>query len=596
MKGLCSPLVLLVAVLGRLGGGSWADGHSLVRRGANIPGPENFVRHRYPTVVAFDDYLYIDGGELLQQVNGTETNSTQLSQSYSSYALNSTLSLGLNESWTNETAEFRSIQKTAPLLDQQIYWTDTRINTFYTWGGKAVGSATPPANELWLFNGDGTGGGAWSQVPQGDFRDFSRLRRPVGSSFTQTAHAGYALGGQVTSETDSSIQKANPGYALPGLVSYDFQTSQWTNISTVGYQGSGYGTNLNGRAEYIPFGPNGLLLFFGGAETPVDATDESIVQLLWNMLWLYDPVTGKWYNQMTTTTGGIPRPPQMERACSVGVEGPNNTYEIFIYGGTSDQLGVITSDVYVLSLPGFVFFRANSAGTPRADHACVVVGKGKRQMLSYGGVDGGSGLRSSTTTPDPWRQGLGIFDMTEMRWTDSYDPNAINYEPPADVNSWYVRGGMDKVVWSSDEVKQLFVNGTITYGGNSNSSSTENSDDSRSGRRIGGIVGGTVGGVIVLTAACAGTFVLLRRRRRRQSAVSEEISEYRPEPWPKDTPRLRSTTPGTMMTLEPTPIEPVEISGIARGELPGEDVDWAYELPVPTPRMRPELPDRKYTF
>ncbi|XXG98993.1 hypothetical protein Hte_005326 [Hypoxylon texense] len=595
MKGLCSPLVLLlVAVLGRLGGGSWTDGHSLTRRGADNPGLENFVRHRYPTVVAFGDYLYVDGGELLQQINGTGTNTTQSGQSYSSYALNSTLSLRLDEAWTNETAEFRSINKTAPLLDQQIYWTDTPINTFYTWGGMAIGSATPPANELWLFNADGTGGGVWSQIPQGDFRDFSRLHRPVGSSFTQTARVGYALGGQVTSKTDRSIQKEDPGYAVPGLVSYDFQTSQWTNISTAGYQG--YGTNLNGQAEYIPFGPNGLLLFFGGAETPVDATAGSIVQLSWNTLTLYDPMTGKWYSQLTS---GM-RPPQVERACSVGVEGPNNTYEIFIYGGTSDQWGLISSDVYVLSLPGFVFFKADSRGTPRADHACVVVGKGKRQMLSYGGVDGGSGLRSSTTTPDPWRQGIGIFDMTEMKWMDSYDPNATNYDVPADVNDWYERGGMNNVTWTSDEVKQLFVNGSsLTYGGTSNSSSTANSDSSdssHSGRRIGGIVGGTVGGVIVISVACAVAFLLLRRRRRRQSAISEEISEYRPEPWPKDTPRLRSTTPGTMMTLEPTPIEPVEISGTARGELPGEDVDWTYELPVPTPRTRPELPDREYTF
>lgn len=210
-------------------------------------------------------------------------------------------------------------------MDQQIYWTDTPINTFYTWGGKAVGSAAPPANELWLFNADtGTGGGTWSQVPQGDFRDFAKLKRPVGAAFTQAGHVGYALGGQVTSKTDPSIQKEDPGYALPSIVSFDFQTNNWTNVSTAGYQGYGSGTRLNGRAEYVPFGPNGLLLFLGGAESPVDATDESIAQVSWNVLWLYDPVTRKWYSQ--ATTGKLP--PQMERACSVGVEGPNNTYEM----------------------------------------------------------------------------------------------------------------------------------------------------------------------------------------------------------------------------------------------------------------------------
>ncbi|KAI0172257.1 hypothetical protein GGR52DRAFT_461214 [Hypoxylon sp. FL1284] len=582
MKGLCSPLVLLVAVLGTFGGGCWVNGHSLARRDADGPGRENFVRHRYPTVVAFGDYLYVDGGELLLSPNGTGTNNTQL--------VNSTLSLNLNKAWTNETAEFRSIPKEAPNLDQQICWSDSSINTFYTWGGSAVGSAAPPSNELWLFNGDGTGGGSWSQVPQGDFRDFSRLRRPVGSSFTQSGHVGYAFSGQVTSKTDLSVHKEDPGYALPGLVSYDFHTSQWSNISTAEYRG--YGTNLNGQAQFVPFGPNGLLLFLGGAETPVDATAESIVPLDWNTLWLFDPVARRWYIQGTTGN----RPPLVERACSVGVKGPGNTYEIFIYGGSSTQLGGVSSEVYVLSLPGFVFFKANR-GTPRADHACVVVGKGKRQMVSYGGVDGGADLSSSTTTPDPWKQGLGIFDMSEMKWADSYDPNMTDYNTPDVISNWYTQGGMEDVCWTNDAVKQLFVNGSsISYGAAGNASSTENSDSSQSARRIGAIVGGTVGGVIVISVAGVVVFFWLRKRRHRQSITSETISEYRPEPWPKDTPRLRSTTPGTMATYYSTQTEPVEISGTARGELAGEEVRWTYELPGSTPRIRSELPDRKYTF
>ncbi|KAL7628091.1 hypothetical protein AAE478_002288 [Parahypoxylon ruwenzoriense] len=451
---------------------------------------------------------------------------------------------------------------------------------------------SPPANELWRFNADDSGNGAWSQVTQGDYRYFSRLLRPVGAAVTQSAHVGYALGGQVTEKTDSSIQKTGPGYALPGLVSYDFLTGQWANKSSVEFEG--YGTNLNGRAEYVPFGPNGLLLFLGGAETPVDATEESIVQLSWNTLTLHDPVTGKWYTQATKGT----RPPTVERACTVGVRGPNNTYEIFIYGGTSAQLGGSSSDVHVLSLPGFVFFRGDSAGTPRADHACVVVGKGKRQMLSFGGTDGGPGLHSPTTTPDPWKQGLGVYDMSEMKWADSYETDAADYQSPTVVVDWYAQGGMGMIVWDSDAVKELFINGSSTvYGGTGNSAdgSSDSSDSSQNpARRTGAIIGGAVGGTVVLTIVGVVMYLASKRRRRRQNTVADAIDEYRPEPWPKDpdSSRMRSTTPGTMIE---TPVEPVEISGIAREELPGADVDWTYELPVPTPRLRPELPDRKYT-
>ncbi|KAI1136970.1 hypothetical protein F5Y05DRAFT_92832 [Hypoxylon sp. FL0543] len=595
MKGLCAPLVLLLAVLGYSGGrGGLVDGYGLTRRGVDIPGPDNFIRHRYPSVVTFGDHLYIDGGVLSQRINGTDSNSTQSGQTYPFYAVNSTLSLRLNESWTNDTVTFRSISKTAPLLSQQVYWSDPSngAGALYTWAGMALGSDPPPTNEQWLFNADGAGGGTWSQVPQGDFRGFSQLRRPVGAAFTQSAHVGYALGGQTTSMTDRSVQKAYPGYALTDLVSYDFETGKWANVSTVGQYG-GYGTSLNARAEYIPFGPNGLLLFLGGAETPVDATNNSIVEPTWNIVYLHDPVTGKWYRQPTSGA----RPPVVERACSVGVQGPNNTYEIFIYGGNSDQIDGTSSDVHVLSLPGFVFFDAHSPGTPRADHGCAVVGKGKRQMLSYGGVDGGQLLRDPTTTPDPWKQGLGIYDMTEMKWVDLYDPNAANYESPAAVAEWYANGGMDTVAWC-DDLKDLMINGSSsTYGAPGNSSSTDSSEDSSQVRRTGVIVGSTVGAVVLLTIMGVVVFLVVRwhRRRREDTVVGDTFEEYRPEPWPKDSPRLRSTTPGTMIS-SPTPVEPIEILGTAREELPAEDVDMAYELPVPTPRLRPELPDRKYSY
>ncbi|KAI1079504.1 hypothetical protein F5B20DRAFT_166805 [Whalleya microplaca] len=543
MKGLYMPFVLLL-VLGCLGGIANGARH-LATRGADNPGPDTFIRYQFPSVVVLGDYAYIDGGEIFSRVNGTGSEA-----STSAHTVSTTLSLGLNQSWTNETVALRSIPKAAPLLSRQIYWINHGIKTFYTWGGMASGSASPPANELWRFAADGSGGGQWFQVPQGDYLDFSRLVRPVGAAFTQSADVGYALGGEVTSKTDTSIQKDDPGYALPGLVSYNFETGQWKNTSSAEYQG--YGTSLNARAEYVPFGPNGLLLFLGGAEAPVDAEAGNVDQISWDTLTLHDPVTGKWYTQATTGT----RPPTVERACSVGINGPNNTYEIFMYGGVSDHTGNASSEVYVLSLPGFVFFKSTSDGTPRRDHDCAVVGK--RQMLSVGGTDGGRDSNSSAASPDPWKQGLGIFDMSKMEWTKSYDSGAADYESPAVLDEWYRRGGMDFVSWKSDEVKRLFINGTsTTYGGGRNSPTSNPSDGTQqSTLPTGAIVGSTVGGVLVLTSAGVIIFSMLRRRKRRRhrprNTIDSTIEEYRPEPWPKSDP-WRSPTPGAMSS--PTPVE-----------------------------------------
>ncbi|OTB19672.1 hypothetical protein K445DRAFT_313450 [Daldinia sp. EC12] len=603
MKGLRSPFPLVLAVLGCLGRSSLVDGNGLTRRAVDNPGPDSFIRHRYPSVVPFGGYVYIDGGQLFQKSSGNGTNSTQWNQ-YSPYAASSTLSLNLNESWTNETVKLRTIPKTAPLLGQQVYWTDHSYprGSFYVWGGMTMDDGPPPEDQFWYFSADGSGGGSWSQLPQSDYRSFSQLLRPAGASFAQSSNVGYSFGGQATRHSDVSIQDDGLGKAVTGVVSYNFQTNKWASQSSDSF--GQYGTSLYGCAEYVPFGPNGLLVFLGGAEAPVDIKDDNYIGgIPWATLTLFDPVTGKWYKQRATGMS----PPLIERACSVGVRGPNNTYEIFIYGGSSaNHAGNTFSDVYVLSLPGFVFFKSNSSGTPRADHGCAVIGNGKRQMLSYGGIDADPGLGSHNMTPDPWKQSLGIYDMSEMIWKDSYDVNAADYESPAVVRDWYAQGNMETMTWDNDELKELFINGSSsTYGAMNNSSVMDDPPQSslNSEQRIGAIVGGTVGGVVVLTAVAVAMFLRRRRKRRlsQSSQASSTINEYRPEPWPKDSPRMRSTTPGTIITFgsSPTPVEPVEISGTTRGELPAEDVEWTYELPCPTPhatpRLRPELPDKKFS-
>ncbi len=73
----------------------------------------------------------------------------------------------------------------------------------------------------------------------------------------------------------------------------------------------------------------------------------------------------------------------------------------FLYGGVSDQIRDTSSEVYVLSLPGFVFFKGPTDAPPRSDHQCAIVGQGRRQMLSMGGVDGENRTFTAPTTADP---------------------------------------------------------------------------------------------------------------------------------------------------------------------------------------------------
>ena len=236
----------------------------------------------------------------------------------------STWSIDLTKSWTNETVPLRAIPKTSPVLAKQVHWVDGK--SLYTWGG-FTSDGSSPEQALWRFTADGSGGGAWAQVTQRDYRSFSKLKGTFGSAFTQTDDVGYSFGGAVTKSSDSSVDKAKPGYATPGLVSYNFRTGTWENSTVTTSSYGGYGTSLNARAEYVPFGPNGLVMFLGGAETPVDATNESIVEVNWNKISMVDPVTNKWYSQTTNGT----KPPTIESHCRGGVPGPNGTYEMYEY-------------------------------------------------------------------------------------------------------------------------------------------------------------------------------------------------------------------------------------------------------------------------
>ncbi|KAI1326127.1 hypothetical protein F5Y16DRAFT_375842 [Xylariaceae sp. FL0255] len=638
MQGQCSTLELLTVwgALGSLGfaRASGSTGPNRHRRQDNtttnspdIPTAENFIRRACSTVAVIGDYVYIDGGQVTESVDGSSPSNSP------AYGVNTTWSIDLTQAWTNSTVQIQSIPKAAPALAKQVLWIDESSNSYYTWGGFVVESGeSPPVHELWNFQTDGTGGGTWSQVSQQDYIAFEKLLNPIGASYTQSGMIGYAFGGSVVTDSDSSIQDVGlPGMALPGLVSYDFQTGQWTNSSTSYY--GGYGTNIDGRAQYIPFGPNGLLMFLGGAETPIDATNDTIVQVDWNTVTLVDPVTGQSYTQTTSGT----KPPTIESHCTVGVPGQNGTYEIFIYGGVSDQLRTTSGQMTVLSLPGFTFFEGPTDAA-RSDHECAIVGKGQRQMFSIGGVDGENRTYTAPTTADPWTYSIGIFDMTDLTWLSSYDPNATTYDSPDVVKQWYAAGNLDNVQWDDDALKNLMLNTTSTTDA---SQASSNGSMSRS-VVAGGVAGGIAGFAILMTVS-----LLYRRRRKRSRAeavgrdisnpfgtrvrrgrhrnfpypepmyfatesIQDRIAEYKPEPWPKDH-SLTVSSPHSSMYSSPT--LPVGAEGASkafsldgypprRSELPGDHVrpeelmgsnpEFAHELPAPLERVRLELPDREY--
>ena len=79
---------------------------------------------------------------------------------------------------------------------------------------------------------------------------------------------------------------------------------------------------------------------------------------------------------------------------------------------------------------------------------------GKRQVLTVGG------LEFTTPGKDEAPMGLMVYDMTAMKWKDSYDATLGDYERPDAISAFYKNGSLDRVQWSSKDVQSLFMDGT----------------------------------------------------------------------------------------------------------------------------------------
>nr|CDP31338.1 Putative protein of unknown function [Podospora anserina S mat+] len=492
------------------------------------PGDGATNAHVIFEAIVLGDYLYIDGGEVSHLDNGKNSTDKR-----ASHALNHTLSLPLNISWNNQTVAFNKIPKppSVPSLNCQAAWRDPSGTAFYIWGGITSYRTQPPPSELWKFTADGYGGGSWNKHEKISSVSLGKHVRTSRGAWTQSKDVGYWLGGYGTANTDTSIlpPQSSDGdknifLAVLGITLLKMASGELTNSSSVGM--GPFGTLWGGSAHHVPLGgggeqSDGLLVFLGGVTAPVlsylESPDHRPVEF--TNITVYDPLYKKWYSQQTT--GAIPTP--RYQICVVGVKGDNGTYEIFIYGGiswSSAKTPKTVGEVYVLSLPGFVFFKApveQTLGKKRDDHTCVVAGK--RQMITIGGYD--ESLRSPDRywrDPDPWSNGLGVFDLTEMRWSNEYNAAAEGYKSPAVVKTWYSEGGLESVAWSDNTLKRMFLEPQSTTIPPDQESSTPSDPSTGTSPSpsleivVGAVLGGVGGGTLLAAAA----FLFYRHHRKRK--------------------------------------------------------------------------------
>ncbi|KAK1625716.1 hypothetical protein BDP81DRAFT_496323 [Colletotrichum phormii] len=433
---------------------------------SDVPAPDLFLRRGLANVAVFGNFLYIDGGEVSQlDAEGkpyTLNNNTRGSQ-----AMNSTLSIDLSKSWSTTNVTLREIPKEPHGMDRQALWKREDTNSLYIWGGHGPNTGRLLDESLstgfWRFQTDGAGGGQWSKETPINPTEFKELQRSEDGAFASTPEGGFWFGGSADLRTRLNRTDGKTNTAVqptPGMVHYDWRTNQWSN-ETEEFKAAfpPFGTMKGAKALYVPnYGTSGLVFLLGGFMSTLEPFEDGRNSVYgwmdFSKITFMDPVSKKWFSQNATG----PAPTRRQWFCMVGVEG-KSSYEIFVFGGVAEYKDTPYDDVFVLSLPGFVWKQVlYDSRFPRTEHHCGVIGK--RQMVIVGG-------RNTTKTsqenvagwalPDPWPQGLGLFDMKEWIWKSEYNATAEKYESHQEIESWYREIGTASVTWSSDEAKSFFL-------------------------------------------------------------------------------------------------------------------------------------------
>ncbi|KAF6823127.1 kelch repeat protein [Colletotrichum musicola] len=465
-----------------------------------LPNVTNSMDGVPKTAFVIGQYLYVDGG----WVNLTSRNDNKR-KDWS----NITFSIDLSGSWRPDDVQARQIRKPAPTTGRQAYFLDASSNnTVYGWGGLIEGDNPTSRTPLGKFVADGSGGGSWSTEfeSQASHVGLDSLSRSHGGAVASTPEGGFYFGGMW-----EKTAKSSPGVWIPDYFQFNSTSPKTAWVNHTNSENGPFSPSSPSRtlyaasAHYIPDFGNGLIIIIGGSTySPESGKSEDLGS---ETLWLLDPVTNKWYSQKTT--GDKPRP-QRRWPCTVGAPSRNGTYEIFMFGGKDDDDHF--DDVSILSLPGFVWKGANSqakAGTGRAFMSCVRAGN--RQMI----VVGGDSRRAIDTFP----KGLGVFDMTDLIWKDSYDAGAA--ETTSRMHSICLLGNRGVADFKDHGLKDLF----------NSSRSQEPSDSKETQLPVGAIAGGVVGGVSLVALVLA-VILILRRRRKRRAQVAPPADVY-----PTDTKR-----------------------------------------------------------
>ncbi|KAI0593626.1 hypothetical protein F4775DRAFT_586687 [Biscogniauxia sp. FL1348] len=307
---------------------------------------------------------------------------------------------------------------------------------------------------------------------------------------------------------NDSINPINVSNTLITLDLGDQQHETWTNATLP----NGTPSRANPALVWVPVGEQGILVALGGVTdpdynnlnmTPINlAQNEHDSPGFMSNIDIYDIANDKWYQQPT-----IGAPPPLTLGCAVVAPAQDfSSYNIYHYGGYAgiDSSSTFNDDV-----------SSGQAGHARAGHQCVMPypdQMGETLSCLEGGI-------------------LQVFNLTEGRWMDSYDPDNWNvYGVPEMIHLMIggdYSGGATMTTptptgWATPELSKVFATPYATskiatyypYGSQGPGNSTRGASNGGGGGMPSWVapVLGVVLGLVFVTAIVVG--ILLYRRRK----------------------------------------------------------------------------------
>ncbi|KAH8804936.1 hypothetical protein F5884DRAFT_797760 [Xylogone sp. PMI_703] len=238
-----------------------------------------------------------------------------------------------------------------------------------------------------------------------------------------------------------SNESVNANFESTRLITVDMTNQNfetWTNKSIP----SSVPGRANAEIAWVPVSEQGILVAIGGVLFPeyaeiglftnasATATSKRISPTFMSTVSVFDVANKTWYNQ--PTSGDVP--PALTQGCTVVASADDGTsHNIYWYGGFDglDATSTFNDDVYVLSVPSFIWTKVYSGNGShgRASHKCVK--PYPDQMIVVGGYPSLPGVGLTCLEDNGIVQ---IFNLSSATWLNSYDPTKwSNYTVPSAV-------------------------------------------------------------------------------------------------------------------------------------------------------------------